>query len=172
MTYLRTALLLLAGASLLVACGPKGGGNTAASSASEAASAAPSGGADVAIDPAAMPVPRAGLWETTTSVNGGPPKVARHCEDGKPVDVAKLKQNCSSFTVKKTALGDYVVDASCGDGKTTSVLHATMRGDPLGGSYETDGVTTMSMPGRQPLKNANHTTAKYIGPCPPGEGAG
>ncbi len=177
MTTLRTAFVLLAGASLLAACGPKAA-NTAASSASAASSgapqaaAAPTSGPNVQITPDQLPVPKAGLWETTTTTNGAQPEVRRACESGKPLNTAKVAEGCSKFVITRTFLGAYVFDAVCGMGKASSTMHMTVQGDFGGGGYTTDGTATITIEGRPPMTIATHSVAKYVGPCPAGQQSG
>jgi len=170
MTPLRTTLLLVAGAALLAACSkPAGNTQTASASGAPAAGAAASG-PDTVISENDIPHPKPGMWEVTTSSQNGPPTTDRNCvKADEHVDIAKdmqkMKAFCSTFTFKKTFLGDYVIDSQCGMHGVTGTSHIVVHGDLLGGSYTTDSQGSFSMPGRPPMTFTTHTVSHWVGPC-------
>jgi hypothetical protein len=165
MTFTRTALVLLAATALLAACSqPKS--NTAAGS----TSAAPATGPDITIGEADLPHPKLGMWVVTSSFNGGAPHVDHNCtkvDQGINLrkDLSKIGQVCSVFTLKRTFLGDYVLDATCGAHGMSSTIHDVIHGDFGGGSYTTDTTVHMTMTARPVLDLTTHSEAKWIGPC-------
>jgi hypothetical protein len=171
MTLSRTALLLAASVALLAACNKTGGNTTtaaAAGSSTAAASAAPASGPDTVITQADLPHPKAGLWAITSSTNGGPSHTTQSCYKGEPL---KLEQHpipgCTGLILKRTFLGDYVMDAACSSpqGGMSSSMHMVVHGDFLGGSYTTDGTAHITIPGRPALDLTSHSEAHWLGPC-------
>ena len=143
MTLSRTALLLVAGAALLAACNKTGGNTTttaAAGSSAAPSAAAPSNGPDTVIAQADLPHPKAGLWAVSSSTNGGAPHTTQSCYKGEPL---KLEQHpipgCTGLILKRTFLGDYVMDAACSSpqGGMASSMHMVVHGDFLGGRVNT-----------------------------------
>jgi hypothetical protein len=169
MTFTRTAVVLLAGAGLLAACSQPGG-NTAASSSAAAASATLATGPDVAINEADLPHPKLGMWVVTSSFNGRPPHVDHNCTKvdqsiNLRKNLSRIGQVCSVFTLKRTFLGAYVLDATCGARGVSSTIHDVIHGDFTGGSYTTDTTAHMTLAGRPPMDFTTHSEAKWLGPC-------
>jgi hypothetical protein len=167
MTFSRTALLLLASAGSLAACSqPAGNTTTTAAGSSAAPAAAPSSGPDTAITAADLPHPRAGLWAVSTSTNGEPAHTAQSCYHGEPFKMNEHPvPGCTGMQLKRTFLGDYVMDASCSEHGIQTVMHMDVHGDFTGGSYTTNGSVHMVLPGRPPMDITSHSEAHWIGPC-------
>ena len=168
MTPLRTTLLILAGAAALAACNKSGGNTTTtAQTTSGAPAAGATGGPDTVISQADLPHPKAGMWVVTSSSNGAPPHVSHSCYKGEPL---KLNEHpvpgCTGLVLKRTFLGDYVMDAACSSPQgMSSSMHVVTHGDFTNGAYTSDGTMHMVIPGRPPLDMTSHTEAHWLGPC-------
>jgi hypothetical protein len=167
MTLSRTALILLAGAALIAGCSKSGDNTTAAASSASGAPAAAASGPDTVITEADLPHPKAGLWVVSSSTNGGPPHTSQSCYHGEPFKMNEHPvPGCTGLVLKRTFLGDYVMDAACGSqGGLSSSMHMVVHGDFTGGNYTTDGTAHIVMPGRPPLDFTSHGEAHWTGPC-------
>ena len=166
MTMSRTALILVAaGAALVAGCSKSGGNTTAAASAGAPASAATSG-PDTVITSADLPHPKAGVWAVSTSTNGGPAHTSQSCYHGEPFKMNEHPvPGCTGMVLKRTFLGDYVMDAQCAEHGIESSMHMVVHGDWTGGSYTTNGSVHMVFPGRPPMDITTHSEAHWMGPC-------
>jgi hypothetical protein len=168
MTFSRTALMLVAGGALLAACSQPGGNtaaNTAAASSGAPAATATSG-PDTVITQADLPHPKAGLWAISSSTNGGPAHTSQSCYKGEPLKMQEHQvPGCTGLILKRTFLGDYVMDAACNMHGMASSMHMVVHGDFLGGAYTTDGVAHIAMPGRPAMDITTHSEAHWLGPC-------
>ena len=170
MTIPRTALCLMAGASLLGACSrPAASGQAAAGSAAPAASS----GSDVTITETDLPHLKPGLWSTTisSSNDGGKPDVSTHCETGETIKPPSLDKACSRFSFKRTVLGAIVIDATCGQNGAVSTMHMSIHGDYNAGIVG-DSQVSLTLPGQPTRTFTAHTESHYVGPCPAGGGDG
>jgi uncharacterized protein DUF3617 len=166
MTLSRTALLLVAGAGLLAGCSQPAS-NSATNTAAATSAAAPASGPDTVITQADLPHPKAGLWMVTTSMNGGPAHTLQNCYKGEPLKMQDHAiPGCTGLVLKRTFLGDYVMDAACSSQQgMSSSMHMVVHGDFLGGSYTTNGTAHIAMPGRPPMDFTTHSEAHWMGPC-------
>jgi len=171
MTLSRTALVFVAGAGLLAACSQPASNsatNSAATNTAAASSAAPAptSGPDTVITRADLPHPRAGLWMLTSSTNGGPAHTTQSCYKGEPLKMEEHPiPGCTGLILKRTFLGDYVMDAACSGHGVASSMHMVVHGDFLGGSYTTNGTAHIAIPGRPAMDITTHTDAHWMGPC-------
>ena len=167
MTISRTALVLVAGVALIAGCSKAGGSAQTTASTSGAPAAAPSSGPDTVITQADLPHPKAGMWVVSSSTNGGPPHTSQSCYHGEPFKMNEHPvPGCTGLVLKRTFLGDYVMDAACGSqGGLSSSMHMVVHGDFLGGAYTTDGVAHIAMPGRPAMDITTHSEAHWMGPC-------
>ncbi|HZZ87740.1 MAG TPA: DUF3617 family protein [Caulobacteraceae bacterium] len=166
MKRMPIAMTALALASL-AACGPKGGGNMAASGGSVApATSAPA--ADVAVNMADLPHPRAGLWQNTIDDGDGKPATDTSCLSGKTPTMPKMPPGCSQFSIRRTILGHYVMDMNCTTPRFTMVMHSEASGD-FQNSMSSDATMSMTVAGQPPQTHKMHTEAHYVGPCAPGQ---
>ena len=167
----RAAAVAVVG--LLAACGQKGG---AAGPPGQAAAptAQPGGGADVQLNFADLPKPRAGLWRTTIDNGQGHVVTDTHCLSGQQPNISrepnlgKPGSPCSQFTIKKTFLGAIVVDANCSNGAFTMTSHAVATGD-FSTNMSSDSQMTMAGPNLPSRTVKVHSEAHWLGPCPPGQ---
>ena len=168
MKRLPTSVIALTGFCLLAACGPKGAGSNAPSGGASGAASAPSSGPDVAINLADLPRARAGLWQTTIDSGDGHPGSVTSCASGKAPAIGKGVKECNKVVLKRTVLGDVVMDMSCTTPAFTMTSHMVATGD-----FETHitSDTVMSMKGVKgpPTTSKVHTEAHWLGPCPPGQ---
>jgi hypothetical protein len=164
MTLSRTALVLLAGAALIAGCSQPASNTTAA--ASGGAPAAAASGPDTVIGEADLPHPKAGLWVVSSSTNGGAPQTSQSCYHGEPFKMSEHQvPGCTGLVLKRTFLGDYVMDADCNEHGVTSAMHMVVHGDWTGGAYTTSGSLHMALPGRPPMDITTHSEAHWTGPC-------
>jgi hypothetical protein len=161
-------LTLIAAAALaafgLAACGPKAGGNAAASVGAQA----PANGADVTVNMADLPRPRAGLWQKTLDDGDGKPVTDTSCLSGRTPTMPKMPPGCSQFSIKRTILGHYVMDMNCTTREVAMVMHSEAAGD-FQNSMTSDATMTMTLAGQPPRTSKMHTEAHYVGPCAPGQ---
>ncbi len=166
MTISRTALVLVAGAALIAGCSKAGGNAQTTASTSGAPAAAPSSGPDTVITQADLPHPKAGLWVVSSSTNGGPPHTSQSCYHGEPFKMNEHPvPGCTGMVLKRTFLGDYVMDANCAEHGFESSMHMVVHGDWTGGAYTTNGAMHMVFPGRPPMDITTHSEAHWMGPC-------
>jgi hypothetical protein len=166
MTFSRSALVLVAGAALLAACSQPAGNTSTTTAASGAPAAAAATGPDTVISQADLPHPKAGLWATSSSMNGAPPSIHQTCYKGEPIKMNEHPiPGCTGLVLKRTFLGDYVMDAACAMHGMDSSMHVVVHGDFMGGAYTSDGKAHIVMPGRPPMDFTTHTEAHWVGPC-------
>lgn len=168
MKLVQPAVLAVVVAALLASCAPKTAGNAAAGGAQgQAAGGGPASGPDVVIQASDLPKPKVGYWQIVEADDKGHSSTSQHCETGKPVDFSQMGKGCSQFTIKRTFLGDIVMDASCNEGGYATTMHITAHGD-FNSSYTVDGEGSVSIPNRPVDTFKTHTEARYVGACPPG----
>jgi hypothetical protein len=165
--HLAISLAFLAMTS---ACAKHGGANTAASNTgagSPAAASAPAApGQPITIPEADLPHPQAGLWQVTTSVNGGPPHVERNCNKGE-TDIRPPRMNraaCPKLDVARMAGGGYTLDADCAERGVSAKAHVAISGN-FHTTFASDSEITTNFRGRT-MTTRSHTESHYIGPCP------
>ncbi|HEX3919076.1 MAG TPA: DUF3617 family protein [Caulobacteraceae bacterium] len=102
---------------------------------------------------AALPHPRAGLWEWDSKAAGK----KQICLSGQVLTVLEARPGCPVTRRVKTADGSYVVEAACADGPVKTTW-ARAHGD-FSSAFSVDiqlGDVT------------DHADARYLGPCPAG----
>lgn len=102
---------------------------------------------------AALPHPKAGLWEWD-SVAAGKKQI---CLSGQVLTVLEARPGCPVSRRVKTADGSYVVAAECADGPVKTTW-ARAHGD-FSSDFQVD---------IQLGDVSDHATARYLGPCPEG----
>ncbi|HEY4031347.1 MAG TPA: DUF3617 family protein, partial [Caulobacteraceae bacterium] len=117
-----------------------------------------------------LPAIKAGLWETTQTRAGKPPRVERACEDGRRKPVT-MSRGCAKVSLHRSLLGAYVYEAQCGEGAMSAHLLVRAKGD-FQDSYAADITSTIKMSGGPDLVDTSHTEGRYIGACPSGMTAG
>lgn len=173
---MRTVLVLAAAALALTACNKTGAGGSAAT---------PGAAAGGATSDMAMPIRKAGLWETTRlrdgkpregRMGGGPMKV---CVDASSDAKAALfggrmgRSVCSEQHATKNADGSYSFSSTCTMGAATAVSKGTASGD-FNSKYVVHIETDVSG-GQFAQMNGHHVmdiTSIYTGPCPAGMAGG
>ncbi len=165
-------------AAILVAgCSQKGSQSSASAAApagaaasSAEAAATPSGKDDLGPEvPASQaPVLKAGYWEVTQTEAGKQPHVDKTCESGKRQSL-HMGKGCSNVSFHKTLLGNFVMDAQCAYGPMSMGMHLEAKGD-FQSHYSVDSTTKLKMGPNQPEQvHQQHSEARYLGACPPGE---
>jgi hypothetical protein len=171
MSLVRTASCIAFAGLALAACSKPAGkaasGAPAASSAASAPAQRDELGPEIPADK--LPALKAGLWETTVSTAGRPPRAERHCESGaqKPITMGK---ECSKLTLHRTLLGKYVLDSQCGYGEMAFGMHVEAAGD-FSSHYSADITSHVKLPGKPDEVDTSHHEGRYLGPCPAGMSA-
>jgi hypothetical protein len=151
----------------LSACSPKGGANSAATGGRAPQAAAT--GPDTPIAEGDLPHLRAGYWEIKTKGAEGQAQALHFCDAGKPVNFrSATARGCSQFNFRRTFTGGIVMDAQCLQNGVSSTIHVEASGD-FNSAYSSDMSVTMTKPGEPPTSFKDHTDARWVGDCPPGE---
>lgn len=163
---------LVVSAFALSACSPKGDQASAPSAAGAVA------GAKTALT-GQPPKPKAGIWETTMNMGGATPmKVSSQvCLDAAMLNgdawLSQRTQGAADCrqTVKGTLSG-YTVDSVCKISGRTMVTHAVASGD-FNTAYVMDMTTRSDPPSEgMPAEMKMQVSARYLGPCAPGQAGG
>lgn len=124
-----------------------------------------------------LPPRKAGLWEITTemSMMPGQKLLARRCigpnGDGDLLDrSARERKNCGEAKVTRKGT-EFVTDVVCQVDQSTATLHGVFSGDfqsHYGGRMD----TTYAPPLRGVSATSMTLSARWAGPCPPGQKPG
>jgi len=131
----------------------------------------------VSVSAGAVELPRrkSGVWDITTSQgNGAPGPGAKMCVDEKTDDLAQQLAagaiSCSRHEVRRE--GDrYVADSVCRLGDSTATTRTVFTGSFSSG-YTADIQATYSPPLMGMSEGRSRISARWIGPCKPGQRAG
>jgi hypothetical protein len=157
----RTALFFLAIAALTAACS-----RSTVPPPRPAPPAARASAPDVAISESDLPRPKHGLWQMTEFVGGIADHPVNHCYRGGLLVMPPSRPfRCSALSFKRTAAGEYVMDATCVITDMTETMHDVVRGDFAGGHYTDDDRVHVQTAGGGTEDFTGHAEAHWLGPC-------
>ena len=177
------AAAVSAAALMLLACSQPAANNAAAGAANTASTATgtsapaanqaaapavarvPDGQLGAVIPANQLPQPRAGLWRSTESEDGGPPRQDQQCHNGRPQDL-ELGEGCAP-SIHRTLTGGYQISATCDANGMQVRMNMHAEGN-FTSEYTVDTEYSMTRNG-QTTTHRGHSVARYAGPCPAGE---
>ena len=112
-----------------------------------------------------------GLWQVTTQSGGHGTMTMQVCVDEKNQDVTvqqtQARKMCPKIDTKRTG-GHIEVDSVCKIEGTTVTSHAVITGD-LSSQYTMNQTSHFSPPLQGMSETQTAITAKWLGPCQPGQ---
>lgn len=156
---------LLASSLTLTACSDEAGPGPAAAVVERTSSpATPATLAD-------LPTQRAGIWRTTTTINGDPQKPVRECvaADRPILDEDAGISGCDP-AIQRLATG-FRLEGLCQSEGVSSRVQAEITGD-FQRRVRVNMQTSQTLPGQAPVVLNIRTEGVYEGPCAPGQEPG